>query len=132
MENINVKDYDVSVDVVNTDRNTSLFLSCREKSSQVKGRRFKKPSQVMPNQTYTIRELLERAVVGSDVAVQRKVYYEDDSVTNEQLFDLTGVDINTLDLVELMEMKSAVDDRISFYEQVKKNPPAPSEPKEEM
>ena len=126
--NVNVNDYDVDTNVVNHDRNTSVFLSCREKSSQVKGRRFQKPSQVMPNQTYTIRELLERAVVGSNVAVERKVYYEDGDITNEELFDMSGVDINSLDLVELMEMKTAVDERISQYQQAKQTPPAPSEP----
>lgn len=128
MDNVNVNDYDVNTNVVDYDRNTSVFLSCREKSSKVQGRRFKKPSEVMPNQTYTIRELMERAIVGSELAVQRQVYYEDDNVTNEELFEMSGVDINTLDLVELMEMKSAVDERISQYQQAKQTPPAPSEP----
>ena len=115
MDNVKENVYDVTTELGSNGRNTSVFLSCREKSSQVKGRRFQKPSQVMPNQTYTIRELLERAVVGSDVAIQRRVYYEDDKVTDEELFDLSGVDINSLDLVELDAMKNQVSKNIELY-----------------
>ena len=73
-----------------------------------------RPSQVVPNETYTIRELFERATVGSMPEVARPFYAEDTDDAS-LLLQRDGIDLSTLDLVELQEYKDSVDDKIKRY-----------------
>lgn len=83
-------------------------------------RRFNKrhiqPSAVVPDETYTIRELFERAVVNSMPDIGRS-YYAEDTSDPSILLDRDAVDFSTLDLVELQEYK----DRVNGYIQTHKS-----------
>lgn len=86
----------------------------------VKGVSYDEPSMTVPSQSYTVRELFERAVLNSmPENVQRRFFYED---TNdiEVLFSRSGIDVSTLDLVELEEYKEQLSQRINDFKQRRK------------
>ena len=89
------------------------------------GRFFSKPSRLVPDQTYTVRELMERAVVNALPQVQRQGYYDDEQ-TIERLFAKSGIDLSTLDLVELQLYKRELED---YIEMLSKPPEQQSEDK---
>lgn len=81
-------------------------------------RRFNKrhiqPSAVVPDETYTIRELFERAVVNSMPDVGRS-YYAEDTSDASILLERDAVDFSTLDLVELKEYEDKVKSHIAQH-----------------
>lgn len=74
---------------------------------------FKKSSKVIPDQTYTVRELFERAVLNSMPEGLERPYYVEDTSDVDELFNRSGIDLSSLDLVELDELKSSLDTRIT-------------------
>lgn len=93
--------------------NSNCSLSPRFKSPLVRGRVFQKPSEVIPDQSYTVRQLFERAVCGAMPAVAKEVYYDDENLSLDQLFNRSGVDLNTLDLCDLQAYSDELNSRIS-------------------
>lgn len=73
---------------------------------------FKKPSQVIPHQTYTVRELFERAVLNSMPDGIERSYFAEDTTDVDELFNRSGIDLTTLDLVELDDYKSKIGKKI--------------------
>lgn len=92
--------------------NSNCSMSPRFKSPLVRGRVFQKPSEVIPDQSYSVRQLFERAVGGAVPPVAKEVYYDDENLSLDQLFSRSGVDLNTLDLCELQEYSNELNSRI--------------------
>lgn len=65
---------------------------------------FKEPSMTVPDQSYTVRELFERAVVNSAPNVERQAFYDTEQDI-DKLFSRSGIDLSTLDLVEIEEYR---------------------------
>lgn len=92
----------------NANRNHDIFISSRTKTNKCRHRVFKEESLMVPDQAYTVRELFERSVVNSMPAVnQPKAYYDEEQDVNK-LLERSGVDLSTLDLVELEEYKDSI------------------------
>lgn len=94
----------------------------------VVGRNFTGQSLTVPDQTYTIRELMERAACGASPGVERQVYYDEVQDVDE-LLTHSGVDLSTLDLVELEEYRDSINQRISDLK-AKATPAKSSAPEE--
>lgn len=66
---------------------------------------FKESSLTVPDQSYTVRELFERAVVNSAPPnVERQAFYDTEQDI-DKLFSRSGIDLSTLDLVEIEEYR---------------------------
>lgn len=74
-----------------------------------------RPSVVVPNETYTIRELFERAVISSMPDGLARPYYAEDTDDASILLDREVVDFSRLDLVELDDYRSRLNDKIGIY-----------------
>ena len=92
-------------------RNSDSPIRARYKGRKRVHRVFTEPSLTVPDQSYTLRELYERSVVNSMPAVVRAAYYDEEQNV-DRLFAKSGIDINTLDLVEIQEYKDQLDERI--------------------
>ena len=77
-------------------------------------KRHIQPSAIVPDETYTIRELFERAVVNSMPDIGR-IYYAEDTSDPSILLERDAVDISTLDLVELQEYKQHIQGYINTH-----------------
>lgn len=86
------------------------------------GRLFTKASRLVPDQSYTVRELMERAVVNALPSVQRQGFYDDEQDIT-RLFAKSGIDLSTLDLVELQMYREELNDYINQLQK----PPATTE-----
>ena len=89
--------------------NVSLFgghsVSPRYKTRKRNYQVFKEPSMTVPDQSYTVRELFERAVVNSAPPnVERQAFYDSEQDI-DKLFSRSGIDLSTLDLVEIEEYR---------------------------
>lgn len=87
-------------------------FSPRYKTRKCHRRVFTEKTMTIPDQSYTIRELFERSAVNSmPGGLERRVFYDDEKDINK-LFARSGIDLSTLDLVELQEYKEQLDDKI--------------------
>ena len=107
MENNEQFNYDGST-ITHYDR----CCSPRDKYRKSTGRFFKKPSQLVPDQTYTIKQLFERSVVGSMPDGLVRPFYAEDTNDIDKLFQRSGIDLTTLDLTELDDYKERLNERI--------------------
>lgn len=76
-----------------------------------------RPSQVVPNEAYTIRELFERAVVNSMPEGLGRSYYAEESSDPSVLLDQEVVDFSRMDLVEIQEYRENLNSRITSHQQ---------------
>lgn len=80
-------------------------ISPRYKTRKRNYKVFKEPSMTVPDQSYTVRELFERAVVNSAPPnVERQAFYDAEQDI-DKLFARSGIDLSTLDLVELEDYR---------------------------
>lgn len=89
------------------------------------GREFKMPSKTVPDQSFTVRQVMDRYAKGLPITGVNKeaVYHGDDS--------MLGIDTSKLDMAELQELRLQVSDQVkeTFRKaKEKKTPPEPPKP----
>lgn len=94
------------------------------RQNHVVGRHFTDVSLTVPDQSYSIRDLMQRNACGMEVPIERQVFYDEEQDV-DKLLEHTGVDLSTLDLVELQEYKEMVNNRINELRSQNSTPPAP-------
>lgn len=99
----------------------SVSYNPRVKVRQVVPRKFKRPSKLVPDQTYTVRQLFDRAVVNSMPDDLARQYYAEDTNDVDKLFERSGIDLTTLDLVELDDYLEMVKNRIDEHKEKIRN-----------
>ena len=93
-----------------------IYSFCRtvNQSREVRGRQIKKPSDVVPDQTYTIRQLFERSVLNSMPTGLGRSYYAEDTTNIDSLMARSGIDLTQLDLTELDDYKEQLSNIIEY------------------
>ncbi len=76
------------------------------KAEKVKHKFFTMPSETVPDQTMSIREIMERYAKGLPVGDGYTEIYDEDPETQ------LGINIKSLDLVDIQELKGHAKDRI--------------------
>lgn len=72
------------------------------------------PSQTVPDQSMSIKELLKRHVQGLDLQGGKEPLFDEDETSD-------GINIATLDLVDLQNMRNKINEKINAFEQARKN-----------
>jgi len=70
---------------------------------------FTQPSMTVPDQSMTIREIMDRYARGLDVGGKMEELWEDEDGSD-------GINPRTLDLVDLQELKIKAEEKIKSYE----------------
>ena len=74
------------------------------------GKQFDQPSMTVPDQSMTIREIMDRYARGLDVGGKMEELWEDEDGSD-------GINPKTLDLVDLQIMKIRNEEKIKDYEE---------------
>lgn len=74
------------------------------------GQKFTQPSQTVPDQTMSIKTIMERYAKGLPIADGFTPIYEDDD------YDSNGINPRTLDLVDIQELKAENKSKIEYLE----------------
>ena len=116
-----------AIDMANSCDNTTpqqarldIFFSPYRKARPRVHKTITEPSMTVPDQSYTVRELFERSVVNSMPDISRRQPYYSDEQNEDKLLEMSGIDLSTLDLVELDEykrnLKRYIDQRNQQYQ----------------
>ena len=99
-----------------TEKLVKTWLNKEEHPDTAK--KFTKPSQTIPDQTMSIQEIIKRHAHGLPLGGSQEGLYDDDG-------DSQGIDVRTLDLVDIQAMKIAnkqyIDETNEFIEYKKKS-----------
>lgn len=76
---------------------------------EVKGKIFTDPSLTIPDQSMSIRDIMDRYARGLDVGGKMEEIWEDEDGSD-------GINPRTLDLVDLQELKMKAEEKIKSYE----------------
>lgn len=82
---------------------------------------FTQPSQTVPDQTMSIKTILERYAQGLPIDAEKNPIYEDE--------ETNGINPRTLDLVDIQEMHMDNTDKIEYLKTKLKADKAPKQPK---
>jgi len=86
-----------------------VFNSLNAHEREDSSKKFTQPSMTVPDQSMTVREIMDRYARGLDVGGQQNELWEDEDGSD-------GINPKTLDLVDLQIMKMQNEEKIQRYQ----------------